>query len=400
LYGSWHLLPLREEARQIAIVWSAVLAALLATGFALHVTSSYSRLSLGIWALIVPVLMVGLRALLRHRIERNARRGVDIRILAFVGANRTAERIAHYFHNRLWSGLRVAGVYDDRAVKRLDLQSLSLSAASICWCATRAKARSISSSSLCRSVPSSALITSCASWPTPRPRYSSCPMPTSSSATMPTGARSRASHHQRVRHALLRHQWLAQAHRRRGGSSLILLLISPLLLAIGAAVRFTSPGPAIFKQRRYGLNGQIVEVWKFRSMTVTEDGDKVVQATRGDRRITPIGAFLRRTSLDELPQFFNVLQGHMSIVGPRPHAVSHNEQYRALIHGYMLRHKVKPGITGWAQINGWRGETDSVDKMEKRVEYDMHYIRNWSLVMDVRIIAATIFKGFRGQNAY
>ncbi|MHB9050261.1 MAG: sugar transferase, partial [Thiomonas delicata] len=140
--------------------------------------------------------------------------------------------------------------------------------------------------------------------------------------------------------------------------------------------------------------------WKFRSMTVTEDGDTVVQATRGDSRITPVGAFLRRTSLDELPQFFNVLQGHMSIVGPRPHAVAHNEQYRALIHGYMLRHKVKPGITGWAQINGWRGETDCVEKMQKRVEYDMQYIRNWSLVMDMRIILATIFKGFRGQNAY
>lgn len=401
LYGSWHLLPLREEARQIAIVWSAVLAALLATGFALHVTSSYSRLSLGIWALIVPVLMVGLRALLRHRIERNARRGVDIRILAFVGANRTAERIAHYFHNRLWSGLRVAGVYDDRAVKRLDLHSLSL-VGSLDLLVRDAREGKVDfvfiTLPICAEQRIDHIVRELADT-------------TASVFIVPDAyifERNHANWREVAGHPIISVydtpffgiNGLLKRIEDVVVSSLILLLISPLLLAIGAAVRFTSPGPAIFKQRRYGLNGQIVEVWKFRSMTVTEDGDKVVQATRGDRRITPIGAFLRRTSLDELPQFFNVLQGHMSIVGPRPHAVSHNEQYRALIHGYMLRHKVKPGITGWAQINGWRGETDSVDKMEKRVEYDMHYIRNWSLVMDVRIIAATIFKGFRGQNAY
>ncbi len=129
-------------------------------------------------------------------------------------------------------------------------------------------------------------------------------------------------------------------------------------------------------------------------------GEKVTQATKGDPRITKFGAFLRRTSLDELPQFFNVIQGSMSIVGPRPHAVAHNEQYRQLIAGYMLRHKVKPGITGWAQINGWRGETDTLDKMEKRIEFDLAYIRNWSLVLDLKIVYWTIFRGFAGANAY
>ncbi|WP_446920429.1 exopolysaccharide biosynthesis polyprenyl glycosylphosphotransferase, partial [Klebsiella pneumoniae] len=162
-------------------------------------------------------------------------------------------------------------------------------------------------------------------------------------------------------------------------SSLIIMLISPLLLIIAIAVKVSSPGPVIFKQTRYGMDGKAINVWKFRSMTVMENEAVVKQATKNDIRVTRIGGFLRKTSLDELPQFFNVLGGGMSIVGPRPHAVVHNEQYRNLIEGYMLRHKVKPGITGWAQINGWRGETDTIDKMQKRVEYDLEYIREWSI---------------------
>lgn len=180
----------------------------------------------------------------------------------------------------------------------------------------------------------------------------------------------------------------------------ILFFISPILLTIAIIIKCTSPGPIIFKQLRYGIDGKAIKVWKFRSMTVMENGDKVIQAKRGDIRITPFGGFLRRTSLDELPQFFNVIKGDMSIVGPRPHAVAHNEQYRKLIKGYMLRHKMKPGITGWAQINGWRGETDVLEKMEKRVEYDLYYIQNWSLWMDLKIIFLTVFKGFVNKSAY
>ena len=183
-------------------------------------------------------------------------------------------------------------------------------------------------------------------------------------------------------------------------SSFILLLISPLLLAIAAAIALSSPGPIIFKQRRYGLNGEQILVWKFRTMTVCEDGDIVQQAQKDDSRITPVGAFLRKTSLDELPQFFNVLQGSMSIVGPRPHAVAHNELYRTMIKGYMVRHKVKPGITGWAQVNGWRGETDSLEKMKKRIDYDLAYLRNWSLRLDLYIIAKTIAVVFKDKHAY
>ena len=183
-------------------------------------------------------------------------------------------------------------------------------------------------------------------------------------------------------------------------ASVILILISPLLLAIAIGVKLTSPGPVIFKQRRNGLDGDEIIVYKFRSMRAQDNGSVVRQATKDDPRITPFGAFIRRTSLDELPQFFNVLQGRMSIVGPRPHAVAHNEEYRRIIKAYMVRHKVKPGITGWAQVNGHRGETDTIEKMKARVEYDLEYLRNWSLGLDLQIIVRTIRLVFFDRHAY
>jgi putative colanic acid biosynthesis UDP-glucose lipid carrier transferase len=180
----------------------------------------------------------------------------------------------------------------------------------------------------------------------------------------------------------------------------ILLMISPILVVISIAVKASSSGPVIFKQRRYGLDGEDILVYKFRSMTVCEDGTVVKQAQKNDSRLTPIGGFLRKTSLDELPQFINVLQGRMSIVGPRPHAIAHNEMYRKLIKGYMIRHKAKPGITGWAQVNGLRGETETVDKMAARIEYDLDYLRNWSLALDLKIIFMTVGVVFKDQYAY
>ncbi|SEL66755.1 undecaprenyl-phosphate glucose phosphotransferase [Nitrosovibrio tenuis] len=183
-------------------------------------------------------------------------------------------------------------------------------------------------------------------------------------------------------------------------SLLILTLIAPLLLLIAIAIKMNSPGPIIFKQRRYGLDGEEILVYKFRSMRVCEDGETIRQAQKGDSRITPIGAFLRQNSLDELPQFVNVLQGRMSIVGPRPHAVAHNEIYRNLIKGYMIRHKVKPGITGWAQVNGYRGETRTLDKMQARIDHDLDYLRNWSLRLDLHIILKTILVVLKDRAAY
>ena len=177
--------------------------------------------------------------------------------------------------------------------------------------------------------------------------------------------------------------------------TVISLLVLPVCVAIYLAIKLTSPGPVLFKQHRTGINGKTFKVYKFRSMEVHNEQDgTVTQASANDPRVTQLGAFLRKTSLDELPQFYNVLQGRMSIVGPRPHALAHNDYYKDLIETYMRRHKVKPGITGWAQINGLRGETNTLEKMEKRVEYDLWYINNWSVWLDLKIIALTIFKGF------
>lgn len=183
-------------------------------------------------------------------------------------------------------------------------------------------------------------------------------------------------------------------------SSMILILLSPLLLLISLGIKLTSPGPVLFRQRRYGLDGEEIIVYKFRSMTVCDNGNNIVQAKRNDPRVTPFGSLLRKSSLDELPQFLNVLQGSMSIVGPRPHAVAHNELYRNQIKGYMIRHKVKPGITGWAQVNGSRGETDTIDKMQERIKFDLDYLRNWSISLDFLIILRTVSVVLKGENAY
>jgi putative colanic acid biosysnthesis UDP-glucose lipid carrier transferase len=179
-----------------------------------------------------------------------------------------------------------------------------------------------------------------------------------------------------------------------------LILLSPLMLLTAAAVRLDSPGPVIYRQRRYGLNGQEFCVYKFRTMRISDPDDRIVQVSREDPRVTRIGRFLRRTSLDELPQLWNVLRGDMSLVGPRPHAVQHNEFYRKAVKHYMLRHKVKPGLTGWAQINGLRGRTDELANMEARVRYDLDYIRRWSPWFDIKIMLKTLSIIVRDNNAY
>jgi putative colanic acid biosynthesis UDP-glucose lipid carrier transferase len=183
-------------------------------------------------------------------------------------------------------------------------------------------------------------------------------------------------------------------------SVVALTLLSPLMLCVAIAIKLNSPGPVIFRQTRYGLNGDAITVYKFRSMTVAENGPEIVQAKPNDSRVTGIGRFIRATSIDELPQLWNVIIGNMSLVGPRPHAVSHNEIYRRQISGYMIRHKVRPGITGWAQVHGLRGETDTLEKMELRVRYDLEYLMNWSLALDIKILLKTIFVILGRQNAY
>jgi putative colanic acid biosynthesis UDP-glucose lipid carrier transferase len=195
---------------------------------------------------------------------------------------------------------------------------------------------------------------------------------------------------------------VAKSIEDRVGAFLLLVLLAPLLLLITLAIRLDSAGPALFRQTRYGFNNEEFTVFKFRTMRIAGDErlGSLEQARRNDPRTTPVGRFLRRTSLDELPQLLNVLKGEMSLVGPRPHAVAHNELYSRVIDEYFSRHRVKPGITGWAQVNGLRGETETPDKMRKRVEYDVYYIDHWSLLFDMRILFLTVFVGFVNKNAY
>lgn len=186
----------------------------------------------------------------------------------------------------------------------------------------------------------------------------------------------------------------------RSAAAIALLVTLPLMILIAAAIKITSPGPVFFRQKRHGVHGEVISVWKFRTMTVMEDGDRVQQAVKGDKRVTKVGALLRRTSLDELPQLINVLLGTMSLVGPRPHAIAHNQYYAAIIKDYSSRNRVLPGITGWAQINGYRGETRTPEQMARRIEHDIWYINNWSFALDLKILLLTPIFGFVNPNAY
>jgi Undecaprenyl-phosphate glucose phosphotransferase len=207
-----------------------------------------------------------------------------------------------------------------------------------------------------------------------------------------------------IDHPLRDWRWIFKTLEDRLLGALIMMLISPLMAAIALLIRLDSPGPALFRQKRYGFNNQLIEVLKFRTMHQEMSDSNAERLTRrNDPRITRVGAFLRRTSLDELPQFLNVLRGDMSIVGPRPHALSAKAGtllYQEAVKYYDARHRMKPGITGWAQVNGWRGETDTLEQIRKRVEHDLYYIEHWSVAFDLRIIARTIAGGFSGRNAF
>lgn len=403
LYQSWRFAPIGREIREVLLVWASVFVMLVMLAFFTKTSVNYSRRVIFAWMLLAPATLVMLRLMVRLWLRELRKRGYNTRRLAIAGSSASAQKLIAQVQAAPWLGFKMAGVYDDRNAIR---QSLSQEFPKLRGDLTQlvADAHSEGIDFVYIALPMHAekrivqLIDALADT-------------TASVYIIPDffifellharwlnlGGLPIVSVFESPFHGA--DAWLKRAEDLLLGS-LILLLIFPLLLLVALAVKLTSPGPAIFRQRRYGLNGEIVDIWKFRTMSVCEDNENIPQAKKNDPRITPLGKFLRRTSLDEFPQLVNVLQGKMSLVGPRPHAVAHNEQYRKLIHGYMLRHKVKPGITGWAQVNGWRGETDTLDKMEKRIEYDLEYIRNWSLWLDIKILWLTLLRGFLGKNAY
>jgi putative colanic acid biosynthesis UDP-glucose lipid carrier transferase len=395
---------LQREAAQVLSVWLPVVLGLTAVAFLTKTSAHLSRLVVLYWFLLTPALLILERLTLRLALRALRRRGRNTRTLAIVGAGRLAQQVAESVRAATWTGLRLVGLYDDRSPVRLpphDGEPVKLHG-NLAQLVERARAGEVDYVYITLSMRGERRIIEL---------VDALADTTASVYLVPDVfvynlLHARWTNMDGVTMVSIFETpfygvdgWLKRLEDLVLGS-LILLVVALPMLAIAAAVKLSSPGPVLFKQRRYGLNGKVVEVWKFRTMTCCEDGSVVPQATRDDARVTPLGAFLRRASLDELPQFINVLQGRMSIVGPCPHAVSHNEQYRKLIRGYMLRHKVKPGITGWAQINGLRGETDTLDKMRARVEYDMTYIRQWTLGFDLRIIIKTLTCGFVNRNAY
>ena len=392
-----------QETRALLVSWALVPAGLGLLAFSTKTSADYSRVVSFSWFLATPVALWMGRLVVSAVLRSARRRGWNVSRVAIAGSVGNLDRLCVELTADPWQGARLFGVYDDRmdAGRRTNSSAfprVGSFAELVAACReglidvvylNLPLAAQKRTSQLLRELADSTVTVflvadfftydlMCARWSVVG-RYPVV-------SVYDTPFRGGGGVLKRIEDMLV--------------GSIIVALISLPMLLIALAVKLSSPGPVFFRQRRYGLNGKPIRVLKFRTMTVTEDGPTIKQATRNDSRITPLGRFLRRTSLDELPQFLQVLSGEMSIVGPRPHAVAHNEEYRAVIQGYMLRHKVKPGITGWAQVNGWRGETKEVGMMEKRVEHDMDYIKNWTLVLDLKIIFLTIFGKKKNLNAY
>lgn len=401
LYRSWRTSGLRAIIQTASISWAVVLALLLVVFF-FYPATNFSRELVAMWAVLVWGSLCGWRICFRKFLHQVRRKGLNSRTAAIIGVTDSGIELAQNIIANPQHGISLLGFFDDRSADRIDGNWRSSMLGNIDDAISFAHSNEVDLLYVAMPLRAEERIIEI---------LERCADTTVNVHIVPNFYISRVLHARW--HEVGNVQTLSIYDTPLNGlgnwlkraedlvlASLILMLVSIPMLLIAMGIKLTSPGPVFFKQDRYGLDGKKIKVWKFRSMRTMDNGAEVKQATKGDSRITPFGAFLRKSSLDELPQFLNVLDGSMSIVGPRPHAVAHNEHYRRQISGYMLRHKVKPGITGWAQINGWRGETDTLDKMEKRIEFDLAYIREWSLWLDIKIVFLTAFRGFTGSNAY
>ncbi len=392
----------RQLIMRITLRWLILLFSLLAVGYATKSSGYFSRRMVLTWAVTTPGLLIGAALLMREALNQMLSDPASARRAIFVGYNDISVSLAQRVEVNSSAALRIAGFFDDRAPERLGTSRHALLKGGLKDIVGYVKRNAIdvifvalpvSHLSRVQALLDDLRDTTVSTYYVPMVfPFDTIQGGTSEFLGVPLIALCETPFHgYRGVRKRLTDLILATA---------ILLPAAPLMLLIAWLVRQSSPGPVIFRQRRYGLDGQEIVVYKFRTMTVTEDGDAIAQATREDSRITPIGRVLRRTSLDELPQLFNVLQGRMSLVGPRPHAVAHNELYRKLIKGYMVRHKVAPGITGWAQVHGMRGETQTLEEMEARLKYDLDYLRNWTPLLDLKILAKTLVIVARGDKAY
>ena len=402
LYRSWRSGFFKQLIFYTLLSWAVAVVVVLLVMFFSKTGAVYSRISIGSWMLFASVALITWRSLFSVFLSRIRSKGHNTRSVAIFGMSEAGVRLAQEINYRKELGYRVDAFYDDRAAERLDSPFMDKLLGGVEQGVLAAKSNQYDTIFVALPMKAESRIKDILY----RLGDTTADVQLIPNFFMFSMMQTTMSHVGNVQTLSVYNNPMsggAAALKRFEDivlSSLILLVIAVPMLAIAIGVKLSSKGPVIFKQDRNGLNGKRIKMWKFRSMTVTENKDVVTQATKNDARITKFGAFLRRTSLDELPQFINVLKGDMSVIGPRPHAVSHNEEYRKMVDFYMLRHKVKPGITGWAQVNGWRGETETLEKMKMRIEYDLDYIRNWSLWMDFKILLLTLLKGFVHKNAY
>jgi putative colanic acid biosynthesis UDP-glucose lipid carrier transferase len=389
LYRSWRESSILIEFHHIFWACCLVYALLLITGYALKISHEFSRRVVLTWPGLMGLERLTIRRILRHY----RKKGQNFRRAVIAGADNRGEQLAKGLLENPWIGIRVSGFFDDNnynAVKEYDIfgnlddlpSYVNQHHIDVVYITHSAGIRPKMNWLLRELADTTASV-----YLLPDLFFADLIMGGTVLyiADFPVISL-RESPFRGVNALLKRFEDLILA-------SFILTLASPIMAIVALAIKATSTGPILFKQWRYGIDGRPIKVYKFRTMNVCEDGYQFKQAIKCDPRLTKIGSFLRKTSLDELPQFINVIQGRMSIVGPRPHPVAMNEQYRKVVPGYMLRHKVKPGITGLAQINGWRGETDTLDKIENRVKHDLEYLQKWSLMLDLKIIAQTVFNG-------
>ncbi len=402
LYNSWRGQSLVKQAKVITFAWITVILLMIVILFGLKISSEYSRLWLGWWMFYGVLFSITFRMCIYSFLQYQRLQGRNFRRVVIVGSGDLGRKLLSQVVDSPWTGFKVEALFDDDVLLHkttidgyeilggLDDVEKFVDSHHIdeVWITLPLRAEDRVKDllyALRHYTVNIKLIPDIFGFSLLNHSMTEIAgLPAVNLSDTPMGGSNQ----------------LVKAMEDKVLALIIVPLILPLLILIALTIKVTSPDSVIFKQKRHGWDGKVINVYKFRTMRVhTEEAGKVTQASRGDSRITPFGAFLRRTSLDELPQFYNVLQGRMSIVGPRPHAIEHNELYKDQVNQYMLRHMVKPGITGWAQVNGLRGETDTLDKMKKRVEYDLFYIENWSLWFDLKIITLTVFRGFVHKNA-
>ena len=405
LYNGWRGSPMFDEALRILFAWLGAFALLISGVYLYHADYDYSLEVIELWLPLAPFSIILVHSIQRGLLCYLRKKGFNTKTFAIFGANPLGQRLKLGLAEMPWLGYKFVGFFDDRAEgedRRLAQQQIGGLSGGFQELLEKSRSGEIDHiyitlplraekrisqliQQLADSTASINIVPDFFTFNLIQSKWSNVQgIPVVSVFDTPFNALDGTA--KRIEDILL--------------CLIILPIIALPMLIIAIIIKLTSSGPVLFRQLRYGVKGEKIEVWKFRSMTVCENGDNIRQATSRDSRVTPFGAFLRRTSLDELPQFINVLQGTMSVVGPRPHAIAHNEYYRKQIQGYMLRHKVKPGITGQAQVNGCRGETDTLDKMEARIHHDLEYLKQWSLWLDVKIVILTVIRGFVGKQAY